>query len=308
MMSQFFKALERAERERALRQQAGKEKVAAEPLLVPEETLPPPEHGRSEPEGRSLSPQELDGVDPHLVSLLTPTTFESEQYRVLRHLVEQGHQEASLQVIGVTSPGVGDGKTTTAINLAGALSQAPDVRVLLVEADLRRPHLAASLGLPSAGTKGVVDLVLNADLPFEAAVVRLPQYNLAVLPAGRPSPSSYEMLKSPRLSWVFQEAKNRFDYLVVDTSPVIPLPDYRLLQKWLDGCILVVHAHRTSRKGVEESLEVIGPSKLLGLVFNADEQTAARYSSYYSPVNGNGAGWGPKLVDFIRRRSFRLAR
>ena len=78
-------------------------------------------------------------VDSHLVSLVAPAGLEAEQYRALRHLVEQRHKDGDLSVIAVSSPGVGDGKTTTAINLAGALSQASNAAVLLIEADLRRP-------------------------------------------------------------------------------------------------------------------------------------------------------------------------
>src|SRR4029079_18216104 len=77
----------------------------------------------------------------------SPATFEAEQYRALRHTIEQRHRAAGLQVIAVTSAAVGDGKTTTAINLAGALAQAADARVLLVDADLRRPALGGLLGL-----------------------------------------------------------------------------------------------------------------------------------------------------------------
>ena len=78
-------------------------------------------------------------IDEHLVSLVHPTSFASEQYRVLRHTVEQLHRIAGHSIFGIGSPSASDGKTTTAINLAGALGQAPEARVLLVEADLRCP-------------------------------------------------------------------------------------------------------------------------------------------------------------------------
>lgn len=307
-MSQFFKALERAERERALRQQAGEPRTAIDPP-TPLESPPPLETKEPEPTRRPVTPEEFDGMDPHLVSLLAPTTFEAEQYRVLRHLIEQMRQETSTQVIGVSSPGVGDGKTTTAVNLAGALAQAPDVRVLLVEADLRRPALARPLGLPEEGIKGVVDLILYPHLPFDAAAVRLPQYNLSILLAGSVPPAPYELLKSPRVARLFEEARRQFDYVVVDTPPVIPLPDCRLLKKWVERFILVVCAHRTPRRSIQESLEVIDPAKILGLVFNADERAGAAYSRYYEALPGDGTGRGPKRIGaVIRRRSSRLAR
>src|ERR1044072_1181514 len=90
-----------------------------------------------------------DGVDDHLVSLVAPAPFEAEQYRALRHTIEQLHKSRDLSIVAVSSPGVGDGKSTTAVNLAGALAQAQDARVLLVDADLRRPSLSKLLALGS---------------------------------------------------------------------------------------------------------------------------------------------------------------
>ena len=98
---------------------------------------PPPELGR----------ESLSGVEPHLVPLLTPTAFEAEPYRVLAHLVGQMHTEAGLRILAISSPSSGDGKTSTAINLAGILAQEPKIRVLLLEAELRRPSIAKYLGI-----------------------------------------------------------------------------------------------------------------------------------------------------------------
>src|SRR2546428_10414560 len=87
--------------------------------------------------------QGVRGLDPHLVSLVAPASFEAEQYRVLRSRLESRHEGRALQVLAVTSAVVGDGKTTTAINLAGSLAQARDARGLLVDAD--RPRASAGL-------------------------------------------------------------------------------------------------------------------------------------------------------------------
>src|SRR5258705_8152998 len=114
-MSKFFRALEQAERDRAL--QLGGTPPTVEPAVIHA-----PELDIAEPVTLKQPPADsADSVDDHLVSLVAPATFEAEQYRALRHTVEQLHHAHDLRVFAVSSPGVGDGKSTTAINLAGAL-------------------------------------------------------------------------------------------------------------------------------------------------------------------------------------------
>jgi len=119
-MSKFFKALEQADRDRTREPQSAPERVASVQPSSPE-----PESAQVEqtnPAG--LAADSADGVDDHLVSLVAPATFEAEQYRALRHTIEQLQRSRDLRVVAVSSPGVGDGKSITAINLAGALAQA----------------------------------------------------------------------------------------------------------------------------------------------------------------------------------------
>lgn len=222
----------------------------------------------------------VGAVEEHLVSLLAPTSFEAEQYRVLRHSVEQRHRGADLRVLAVTSAGDGEGKTTTAINLAGALAQAPDARVLLVEADLRRPSILRLLGAHPT-SPGLVEAVLNPGLSLQDVVRTRQRFNLALLPAGAPPIAPYEVLKSPRLEALIAEARRVYDYVILDVPPVIPCPDYRLVEKWIDGALVVVAAHRATRKMVQSALNLMDPLKVLGLVFNADDSPTAKYHQYY---------------------------
>lgn len=238
-------------------------------------------------------PEVLDHVDAHCVSLLQPTTFEAEQYRTLRYMVEQAHQKGNLYTVAISSPSSGDGKTVTAINLAGALAQAHDVQILLIDADLRQPSVARLLGLSTPEGPGLVDAILNPSLSLLDVVRPCPPSHLFVLPAGRSTASSYEVLKSPRMGEILAEARRRYDYLVVDTPPLIPFPDCRLLGKWVDGFFIVVAAHKTSRKLVEEALHVVDAAQLLGLVFNRDDRPISRYGSNgYSYLSFNGHDGG----------------
>lgn len=273
-MSKFFEALERAEQDQALRRHMAplapaSERGPAVPDRVPDRIL------RSSLE---LPTDVPDGLEEHLVSLLAPTSFEAEQYRALRHRIEQLHKSTDLSVVAISSPGVADGKTTTAINLAGALAQAPDARVLLVDADLRGAALASHLGLDDGAGPGLVDAILDANLTLSDVVQGRPHLNLSVLPAGRVPSAPYEVLKSPRIGELLVEARRRYDYIVLDTPPLVSIPDCRVIGKWVDGFLIVVAAHSTGRKLLEEALNVTEPAKIVGLVFNGDDRHLSRES------------------------------
>jgi len=279
-MSKFFKALEQAERDRAL-QQESVPRAAASPAQ--------PGHDLEVVEGGALQPtptDSADGVDDHLVSLVAPAAFEAEQYRALRHFIEQFHKSRELGIVAVSSPGVGDGKSTTAINLAGALAQASDARVLLVDADLRRPSLGKLLALSSSDGAGLVNLILDPGLALERVTQPRPPFNLSVIPAGHAPASPYEILKSPRLGELFEEARGRYDYVIVGAPPLCPVQDCRIIAHWVDGFLLVVAAHHTPRRLVGEALNVVEREKVLGLVFNGDDQPPSNFYEYYGYYGG----------------------
>jgi capsular exopolysaccharide synthesis family protein len=264
--------------------------------------------------GRSLAatadlPPAPDGgnpgrIDEHLVSLLVPESFEAEQYRALRHVVEQRSRRRALTAIAVTSAAAGEGKTTTAINLAGALSQDPGARVLLVDADLRLSSVREQLGL-AATAPGLVEAVLDPGIALEDLVQRPTAFNLSILPGGRPPEAPYEILKSPRLGDLLEEARRRYDTVVIDTPPLVPVPDCRILAKWVDGFLLVVAAHRTPRLLVDEALALMDPDQVIGIVFNGDDRLFSAYSGYhygYDRTRSAGrAGWWERAAG--RRRA-----
>ncbi len=224
--------------------------------------------------------ESISGVDPHLVPLLTPDAFEAEPYRVLAHLVGQMHTEANLRILALSSPSSGDGKTSTAINLAGILGQEPKIRVLLVEAELRRPSIAKYLGIRHI-TGGLAGMVLEPTLALERVVQRCQPFNFNVLLAGHSSASPYDLLKLPRFGALLQEARQHYDYVIIDTPPLLPFADCRLIEQWIDGLLVVVAAHKTPRKLLAEALDIVDPAKLVGLVLNKDDHQAARYDYAY---------------------------
>src|SRR5581483_2594726 len=119
-------------------------------------------------------------VDPHLVTLTSPGSFAAEQYQGLRLTIERLRRGRPLQVIAITSPAAGEGKTLTAINLAGALARGADgARVLLIDADLRRPAVARQLAIEDTG--GLAEMVTNTSATIDSVSQTLKPYNLSVM-------------------------------------------------------------------------------------------------------------------------------
>jgi len=214
---------------------------------------------------------EAGEIDDHLVSLLEPTSFAAEQYRAVRLAIETMRHERGTRVVGVSSPGRGDGKTMTALNLAGALAQAPDARVVLVEADLRHPAAARYLGL--SAPRGLSSYLLDHSMNLDAVVQRPPSIAFAVVAAGAASSMPYELLKSPRLAGLLAELRQRFDFVLVDTPPALPFPDVGIVRDLVDGFVVVVRANRTPKEMLQDTMSVLGRQRTLGLVFNDDERS-----------------------------------
>jgi polysaccharide biosynthesis transport protein len=237
--------------------------------------------------------------DDHLVSLLRPTSWEAEPYRTLRHVLERiGSSRGSAlgSVIAVSSSAPGDGKTTTTLNLAAALAEAQDPRVLVIDADLRRGALAHSLGLGGDAGPGLIGAIREDSLGLVDVARPFQQRGFAVVPAGPCPATPYDVLASPRLGALLEEARRQFSFVVLDTPPFIPSTDCRILSRWVDGFLLVVAAHRTPRRLVEETLNVMEPAKLLGLIFNRDDGVlwgSNRYYRYYQDQSLSDSGHRP---------------
>ena len=250
---------------------------------------------------------ETQEIDEHLVSLFAPNSYEAEQYRTLAHTIELTNKDCGLQVLAVTSATPGDGKTTTAINLAGALAQSQDARVLLVCADLRKPSVIEHLGMDNPHPVGLATAILNPGQTLTEVVERLGGFNLSVLPAGPYLANPQEALKAPRLGELIQEARQQYDYVVLDTPPLLLVPDCRIFSKWVDGFLMVVAAHKTPRRLVEEAQNLMDPSKLVGFVFNYDDHHMESYYYYNYLYHGDRPGtdqrqsWRGRLATTLDR-------
>ena len=203
-------------------------------------------------------------VAPRVVSLAQPVSAAAEQYRVLRYRLECLAQ-AGFKALAFTSPQSGDGKTTTAVNAAIALGKGGRNRVVLVDADLRRPGVASMLGLRA--NKGLCDVVAGR-AQLDECLWRFGSDELYVLPAGNTPNDLSDTLYNPRLGDVMAALKQRFDFVVVDTPPVLPLADVPTLCRDLDGAVMVVRANVTPKELVDSAIGALYGVTVHGMVLN----------------------------------------
>lgn len=210
--------------------------------------------------------------------LFDPASFEADQFRVLRHRIERGRERSELAVVAVTSPLAGDGKTTTAINLAASLAQS--ARVLLIDADLRRPSIAATLGLETS--PGLTDVLSSDRLELAAVAQPVQTFPLWAVTSGTPGSAIHRLLRSPRFDGLIQRARQDFDVVIVDTPPLLPVFDSAVLSRIVDQMLVVVAANQTPRKLLGEALNLVDPAKVMGIVFNRDDRPLfGYYDEYY---------------------------
>ncbi len=191
----------------------------------------------------------------------------AEQYRVLRTNVLQHAMRP--QVIAVTSATPGDGKTITSINLAGILALKSDYSVLIVDADLRHSAVTAALGIDAE--PGLGD-VLAGRCALEDAIVQIDAMpTLHVLPAGRVSQNPAELLDSQLFRAIMAALREQFTYIIVDTTPIGVVADFKLVHQVCDGAMLVLRPDHTKRSSFMRAFAGDSPFKILGTVINESQ-------------------------------------
>ena len=217
-------------------------------------------------------------VEPHLVAITQPRSAYNEQFRSLRTRVLQAGEHQQMHTLVITSVGVGEGKTLTALNLAWLLAQAEGVRALLIDSDLRRPCATHYLGIDVP--VGLSE-VLGGDIPLEQAIVRLEPAGLYLLPGGQARDDVAELLSGPTYARVLKEARRMFDYVIIDAPPLGIFTDASLLIDRADGALLVVRAGKTRYSLVERMLDQLPRERMLGVVLNRVDQEMDSNSYYY---------------------------
>jgi capsular exopolysaccharide synthesis family protein len=228
-------------------------------------------------------------VEPHLVAISQPRSGYCEQFRSLRTRLLQAGERSQMRTFVITSAGVGEGKTLTALNLAWLLAQTDGIRALVIDSDLRQPCATDYLGIDAP--VGLSE-VLGGELSLEEAIVRLDPAGLFLLPGGRARDDVAELLSGPTFSRLIAEARRMFDYIIIDAPPMGIFTDASVLISRADGAILVVRSGKTRYALVDKLLDQLPRERILGVVLNrADEKidsTAYYYQQRYSRRDRSG--------------------
>jgi capsular exopolysaccharide synthesis family protein len=205
-------------------------------------------------------------IDPRIITFYDPKSPISEQYRSLRTNIQAINSKTPLKALTITSSSHSEGKTITAINLS--ISMAHDLnkkRILLVDADLRRASMTKYLGLDAHS--GLSDLILDG-INVEDAVLNIGIENLTILPSGKIPHNPAEILGSPKMANLIGLLKSKYDYIIFDTPPIIPVTDAGVIGSQTDGVIMVIMASRTQKGVVSHSENLLrqSHSKILGYI------------------------------------------
>src|SRR5688572_31374294 len=202
-------------------------------------------------------------VEPHLIAVSQPRSAYTEQFRGLRTRILEAGERMQMRAFVVTSAGIAEGKTLTALNLAWLLAQTDGIRALVIDSDLRRPCATDYFGIDA--NVGLSE-VLGGQLELNDAIVRLDPAGLYLLPGGRPRDDVAELLSGPSYTRVITEARRMFDYIIIDAPPLGIFTDANVLMSRADGALLVVRAGKTRYTMLDKLLEQIPRERLLGVV------------------------------------------
>jgi len=207
----------------------------------------------------------------------------TEAYRKLRASIFLSRPERPPKTILFTSGTAGEGKTMTAANTAIMFAQLGN-QVLLIDADLRRPTCHKALRVQSAA--GLVDYLAGQE-ELEKAIKATSIPNLSVLNGGSIPPSPTELIGSRKMQYTLALLKDRYDFILIDSPPVMPVSDAVILSTMADAMIFVVRGQKTPKHVVREAISQLGNNraKILGIVLNRVDVRSAEYKDYYQYYN-----------------------
>ena len=238
-----------------------------------------------EPAGNAMPRSISFKVSPEsrLVAFTDPDGLGAEKFRALATRLELLREQSELKSFQVTSSVIHEGKSLVSGNVALTLAKYFGAKTLLIEGDLHRPTLAALLGL--SNLRGLSHWWYGRDEDLDQYVQKLDNLPLWFLPAGKTTDRPSDILRSPRLVKAFQKIASQFDWIVVDSTPMMPIVDVNVWSRLVDGTLLVVREGVTPVKALQEGLRSLDQPKLIGVVLN--EATASNELKYAGKYYGS---------------------
>ncbi len=294
-MSYIFEALQRAEAERSGGSLAKSADSVSDLLQGVEQEI---ERRQSLSELPAAAIPESPGVDSFAsAKLLLPTLpadsrlvcltdqggLAAEQFRVLGLKLRNLRERRKLKRIVVTGTAPEEGKSLVAANLALNQSRSKVLKTLLLDGDLRRPTVASRFGFD--GSLPGLSECLRGERQLSEVVYKLSGSGLWFLPAGRAPENPLDLMQSGRLPELLDRLGNFFDWIIIDTPPVIPVADTTFWMKLADGVLVVIREGVSEKKLVQRAVETLDRSTLLGLVVNSCSSGEHQY--YYSRYGQN---------------------
>jgi capsular exopolysaccharide synthesis family protein len=217
--------------------------------------------------------------ESRVVAITEPGGIAAEKFRLLAVRLRNLKQKRELKRVLVTSALPDEGKSVVAMNLSCTLARYKQLRVLLVEGDMRRPKIRMNLGLPAMN--GLSEW-LRSDLSISEVIYRVnsPGLNLWLLPAGEPLTDPVELMQSGRLAALLDRLSESFDWIIIDSTPSLPVADTSVWARLSHGVLMVVREAKTEKRQLQKALDALESSALLGVVLNSSSNN--EHKSYYS--------------------------
>ncbi|AMB99071.1 exopolysaccharide biosynthesis protein [Aerococcus urinaehominis] len=219
-----------------------------------------------------------------LITVTKPNNPVSEMYRTLRTNIQFSVVDSELKSMMVTSSGPFEGKSMTTANLAAVMAD-QDMRVLLVDADMRKPTVQKTFDIHT--TEGLTSLLTERDKQPMDVIKYVPETNVYVLTAGPKPPNPAELLSSQRMKDIFEELKTIFDLIIFDTPPVLAVTDAQIIANMVDGVVMVVRQNVAQVDNLHKAKQLLekAQANVLGVVYNGIENS--KDAAY-----GYGYGYG----------------
>lgn len=221
--------------------------------------------------------------ESRLVSVAEEGSLGAEKFRFLAVRLRQLRQTRPLKKVLITSTIPQEGKSTIAANLACTFARRKQQKTLLLEGDLRRPTLANQFGIGKPA--GLCEWLGGQTESIN--IYKLESLGLWILPAGAAPQNPLELMQSGKLSILMEQLESWFDWIVIDSPPVLPLADASLWSRLADGIVLVTRKGTTEKQQLQRGLDAIDKSKLLGALVNSSANTA--HSDYYERYSSSTA-------------------